>query len=94
MLTGGCACNLTLRKHMENMLKSNPSFADTVPLLYAEDPRLNCDNAAMIAWMGHELLRAGHWVDIRDRIENGHPKIPLGNFVKDLLVEAGPKHKS
>ena len=69
------------------MLKSNPAF-EGVPLLYSVDNKLNCDNAGMIAWMGHELLRAGHAVDIRDRIENGHQKIPLGNFVKDLLVES------
>jgi hypothetical protein len=39
----------------------------------------------MIAWMGHELIRAAQDVDIRDLAVEGHPRLPLGSFVQDML---------
>jgi len=55
-----------------------------LPLLIA--PAQYCtDNAAMIAWMGHELIRAAQDVDIRDLAVDGHPRLPLGSFVQDML---------
>lgn len=48
-------------------------------------PILCTDNAAMIAWMGHELLRAKQDVDIRNLIVDGHRKIPLGSYIRDLM---------
>lgn len=85
MLTGGCACNKKLQEHVRSSTLKQ--------VLFATENSLNCDNGAMIAWMGHELRMAGQDVDIRGRKENGHTKIPLGNFVKDLM-RYGDKVKS
>lgn len=55
-----------------------------LPLLVAP-PRLCTDNAAMIAWMGHELMRAQQDVDIRNMKVDAHRRLPLGSYVRDLM---------
>lgn len=78
MLVGGCACNEELRIQLQNSLKH-------YDLLTA--PKSLCtDNAAMIAWMGHEMIYAGQDIDIRDVKVDVHKKIPLGSFVKDIFM--------
>mgnify|MGYP000954013074 CR=1 FL=1 len=63
---------------LQNSLKN-------LPLLTA--PKSLCtDNAAMIAWMGHEVIYAGQDIDIRDVKIDVHRKIPLGSFVKDIFI--------
>ena len=51
------------------------------------------DNAAMIAWMGHELMRCKQDVDIRDMKVDGIPKIPLGSYVRDLMLANNKQKK-
>jgi N6-L-threonylcarbamoyladenine synthase len=53
MVTGGCASNLNLKHHIEDAVAGYD-----IPVLTAP-PILCTDNAAMIAWMGHELIAAG-----------------------------------
>ena len=53
--------------------------------LTSNNSDLCTDNAAMIAWMGHELMRAGQDVDIRQMKVDAHRRIPLGSYVRDLM---------
>jgi len=63
-----------------------------LPLVYSP-PALCTDNAAMIAWMGWELMNAEQDVDIRDVTVNALKKIPLGSYVEGLLsVGKGKLH--
>ena len=55
-----------------------------VPLVYAP-PHLCSDNAAMIAWMGWELINAEQDVDIADRTVNALKRIPLGSYVEGFI---------
>ena len=55
-----------------------------MPLVYSQ-PQYCTDNAAMIGWMGWELLNADQDVCIRDSIVNGIKKIPLGSYVEGLI---------
>lgn len=59
MLTGGVSCNKDFQTIISWLTKKSK-----LPLLVAP-PQLCTDNAAMVAWMGHELIRAGQDVDIR-----------------------------
>lgn len=48
---------------------------------------LNMANAAIIAWMGHELCWAEQDVDVRDLKIESHRKIPLGSFMTDIFTK-------
>jgi tRNA A37 threonylcarbamoyltransferase TsaD len=43
------------------------------------------DNAAMIAWMGWELINAEQEFDVRGQDVQGMKKIPLGSYVEGLI---------
>ena len=58
-LAGGVACNLDLRRMMTSAAQEHGLPLTVSPM------SLNTDNAAMIAWMGHELIRNEQDVDIR-----------------------------
>jgi hypothetical protein len=55
-----------------------------LPLTYSS-PHLCTDNAAMIAWMGWELLNAQQNVDISGSTINALKSIPLGSYVEGLI---------
>mmetsp|Transcript_4864 Transcript_4864/g.6450 ORF Transcript_4864/g.6450 Transcript_4864/m.6450 type:complete len:84 (-) Transcript_4864:13-264(-) len=44
------------------------------------------DNGAMIAWNGWELKQAEQDVCVRERVLEGHKKVPLGNYLIDHLI--------
>lgn len=79
MLTGGVSCN----KDLQTIISWLTTKAN-LPLLVAP-AHLCTDNAAMVAWMGHELMRAGQDVDIREMNVDAHRRIPLGSYVRDLM---------
>lgn len=62
VLSGGVASNLFLRKVAASMLKAR-GFGDMS--VKAPDPYLCTDNAAMIAWAGKEMYKAGWTTDNR-----------------------------
>ena len=64
---------------MESVARENQ-----MPLIYSP-PHLCTDNAAMIAWMGWELMNAEQDVDIRDCTVNALKKIPLGSYVEGFV---------
>jgi len=76
---GGVSCNQELRSLLQDLARSF-----NLPLVYSP-PALSTDNAAMIAWMGWELMNAEQDVDIRDVNVNALKKIPLGSYVEGLL---------
>ena len=76
---GGVSCNSELRSLLQKLADSLD-----LPLVYSA-PALSTDNAAMIAWMGWELINAEQDVDIRDVTVNALKKIPLGSYVEGLL---------
>ena len=76
---GGVSCNSELRKLLLGVADSFD-----LPLIYSP-PALSTDNAAMIAWMGWELMNAEQDVDIRDVTVNALKKIPLGSYVEGML---------
>ena len=55
-----------------------------LPVVYSP-AHLCTDNAAMIAWMGWELINAEQDVDIKDKTMNALKKIPLGSYVEGLI---------
>ena len=79
MLTGGVSCNKDFQTIISWLTKKSQ-----LPLLVAPS-HLCTDNAAMVAWMGHELLRAEQDVDIRQMKVDAHRRIPLGSYVRDLM---------
>jgi tRNA A37 threonylcarbamoyltransferase TsaD len=86
MLTGGCACNKQLQHHIQLSVDEHLGLK----LLKAPDA-LNTDNAAMIAWMGHELYWAGQEVDVRNMKVDGHRKIPLGSYTNNFMSKSKNK---
>lgn len=86
-LAGGVACNMELRNMMRKL-------CDDFRTPLVTSPNSLCtDNAAMIAWMGHELMRCEQDVDIRDMQVDGIPKIPLGSYVRDLMLANNKQKK-
>ena len=59
---------------------------DNLPVVRSE-PKFCTDNAAMIAWMGWELINAGQAVDLREFEQRIQPltSIPLGSYIEDSL---------
>lgn len=89
MLTGGCACNNNLKLQISDSL----SKFENLPKLLTAPNEFNTDNAAMIAWMGHELINAKQDVDIRYMQVDGYLEIPLGSYVKETLNSKGLKFR-
>ena len=58
--------------------------AHKLPFLHSE-PRFCTDNAAMIGWMGWELLNAQQDVDIQASTVNALKRIPLGSYVEGFV---------
>ena len=67
VLGGGVACSRTLAKLMSERVKPHARVA-------VAQPRLNADNAAMIARAGWFHLERG---DLSDRYLDAHPNLPL-----------------
>ena len=82
-LAGGVSCNKEFRFMMKLAAKRYGLKTMTAK------PELCTDNGAMIAWMGWELKMAQQDVDIRRLKVDGHAKIPLGSYVKDLMKDTG-----
>ena len=78
-LAGGVSCNGELRK-----LTQEVADKFQVPLVYSE-PKYCTDNAAMIAWMGWELMNAEQDVNIRDSFIQPMKRIPLGSYVEGFV---------
>ena len=89
MLTGGCACNENLKLQISDSLQK----FEYLPKLLTAPNELNTDNAAMIAWMGHELIHSNQNVDIRYMQVDGYLDIPLGSYVKETLNSKGLKSR-
>jgi N6-L-threonylcarbamoyladenine synthase len=75
-VAGGVASNMTIRAGLESILSET-----TVPFL-APPLQLCTDNAAMIAWAGAELYRAGHQDDMALA---ARPRWPLDTVAKPML---------
>ncbi len=86
MLTGGCACNQQLQRHIKLCTEEHSGLK----FLHAPNI-LNTDNAAMIAWMGHELHWAEQEVDVRNMNIDGHRKIPLGSYTHNYMSKSKNK---
>ena len=82
-LCGGVSCNTFLQKDVEEI-------AHMYGVRMTRSPLPMCtDNAAMISWMGWELLNSGKAVNVLGENLQPHVKIPLGNYITDGIQIGG-----
>jgi len=75
-IAGGVAANLEIRSKLENLCKSQKVIFNAPPL------KLCTDNAAIIAWAGIELFKAGK---IADMSLGARPRWPLDEISAPML---------
>ena len=75
-IAGGVAANLEIRSKLENLCKSQKVTFNAPPL------NLCTDNAAIIAWAGIELFKAGK---VADMSLGARPRWPLDQISSPML---------
>ena len=75
-IAGGVAANLEIRSKLENLCKSQKVIFNAPPL------NLCTDNAAIIAWAGIELFKAGK---VADMSLGARPRWPLDQISSPML---------